>query len=506
MGDALFKRPAGGLLEGSHRSAGLDSGPPPSIGSAYAPGDRIADRYQLIRLLDQGGMGVVWIAHHLALDVHVALKLVRPDAGSEQAAARLVLEAQAAARLSHPAILRVLDVGKTGAGDPFLVMELLDGEALAEVLDRERRLDAVTAVRTILPIADALAALHERGIVHRDVKPENIFLARCDSGRWQPKLIDFGVAKLEQPVAKRITRKGMAVGTPNYMSPEQLQGQETDPRSDVWALSVVLYETLTGALPFEAEAAVDLLMAMLGNDPTPLAAFGVGDEELWGIVRRGLEPKEKRWPSVRALGKALARWLWAREVAHDVAGVALRQGWLDEDDVRAPARVPAAEPDPFARTTSVSVRPRARAPATKELAPRPSSTPAALTTPARATEPGPGAARSADEGEAGRPRRRFVPGAVAALVTVTGVASVAWLGRAPTVASGTGETPVPVLVAAPPTATPATATASAPSVPAVPAVPAVPSATTSASAIPAPRTRPRSQPAALPRELKDPFR
>src|SRR5580704_16270378 len=202
----------------------------------FAVGDTIDRKYQLVRPLEKGGMGEVWVAHNLALDVQVALKLILPEHGSELADERLLREARAAARLDHPAVVRVFDVGRAAGGEPYLVMELLEGEALAETLGREARIEPIAAVRTLLPIAGALVAMHAKGMVHRDVKPENIFFSRDDAGRTQPKLIDFGVAKLdERSGLRKLTRRGALVGTPDYMSPEQVQGQ-TDARADIWAL------------------------------------------------------------------------------------------------------------------------------------------------------------------------------------------------------------------------------------------------------------------------------
>jgi eukaryotic-like serine/threonine-protein kinase len=291
---------------------------------SYAPGERIAGKYQLIRMLDQGGMGVIWVAHHLGLDVHVALKLVRPEVASPEAAERLVVEAQAAARVRHPAIINVLDVGRTAEGDPFLVMELLDGEALGEILDRERRLDVVTALRIILPITGALEAMHAKGIIHRDVKPDNIFLARDDAGRWQPKLIDFGLARLdEKGRSARITQRGALIGTPVYLSPERLRGEDADPRDDVWALCVVLYGMVTGELPFEGETFRDLFMALVDGVPRSLASHGVNDPALQELLRRGLSPGGKRW-TMGELGMALTRELLSRGATKDIAGLALR--------------------------------------------------------------------------------------------------------------------------------------------------------------------------------------
>jgi serine/threonine protein kinase len=314
---------------------------------AYKPGERIAERYLLLRKLDQGGMGVVWVAHHLGLDIHVALKLVRPEDGSVEAAERLVLEAQAAARLDHPAIVQVLDVGRTAEGDPFLVMELLDGESLADVLERRWTLDVVTAIQVILPIADALGAMHAKGIIHRDVKPENIFLARSDTGRWQPKLIDFGVASLGSPSSSPLTGRGEIVGTPRYLPPERIWGEDSDPRDDVWALCVMLYEMVAGARPFEGKDAAQLILALTLNEPEPLSFHGVDAPELWEILQRGFNQRRARWPSARALGKALAGELWRLGVTQDVSGVSLQANWIDGDGPpRSPRVATARAPEP----------------------------------------------------------------------------------------------------------------------------------------------------------------
>src|SRR5882672_2939756 len=150
--------------------------------SLYGTGDLIADKYRLGRKLGQGGMGEVWLAHNETLDIDVAIKLIRREMATEEMADRLLHEARAAARLGHPAIVRVNDFGKTNRGDPFIVMELLDGEDLAGALAKRGTLNADTAVRTLLPIAHALSVAHNKGIVHRDLKPENIYIAKNDEG------------------------------------------------------------------------------------------------------------------------------------------------------------------------------------------------------------------------------------------------------------------------------------------------------------------------------------
>jgi serine/threonine-protein kinase len=172
---------------------------PPSAPEHYQPplstGAVIDGKYRLERLLGEGGMGAVWRAHHLQLDLPVAIKLLR--AGSEQSASlseRLKIEARAAAQLSHAAIVRVFDVDTAETGEPYIVMELLSGESLSNVLDRGR-LSPVSAVQILLPIAEGLALAHGKGIVHRDLKPHNVFMVD-DADRLQPKLLDFGIAKL----------------------------------------------------------------------------------------------------------------------------------------------------------------------------------------------------------------------------------------------------------------------------------------------------------------------
>ena len=301
---------------------------------AHRAGDCVAEKYRLIRLLDVGGMGAVWVAHHLALDVHVAVKFILPDSGSPEAAARLLQEAQAAARVRHPAIVRVFDVGRTPDDEAYLAMELLEGEALAGALCREQRLEPGAAIRVLLPIAEALDALHRRGIIHRDVKPENIFLARDDAGYWQPKLIDFGLARSTAPDARRITATGAVMGTPVYMSRERLLGEDVDFQEDVWALSVVLYRAITGELPFDGRDPMLLLAALTENRPRSILDYGVGDADLWAILERGFAPRGERWASAWDLGKALAGWLRQNGSPDDVSGVSLRPIWIDADDVR----------------------------------------------------------------------------------------------------------------------------------------------------------------------------
>jgi serine/threonine-protein kinase len=296
----------------------------------YAPDEVIAGKYRLVRVLGEGGMGAVWLAENTTLDVSVAIKLIRHDLANAEMAERLLQEARAAARIGHPSIVRVFDFGETAHGDPFIVMELLEGESLGDVLGQKGRLPAASAVRTLLPVASALAAAHGKGIVHRDLKPDNILLVHAEGDTIVPKLVDFGVAKLRRDEhAKGVTKAGMVVGSPEYMSPEQARGEDDiDERADVWALAVVLYETITGVRPFEADNYNALLRSIVEDEATPTTDFGAGDAELWTIVERGLaKDRAARWQSMREIGAALADWCLGREITTDIAGTALASHW-----------------------------------------------------------------------------------------------------------------------------------------------------------------------------------
>src|SRR5688572_19632520 len=185
---------------------------------SYVPGDVILGKYTLESLLGEGGMGSVWRARNTALDAPVAIKLIRADLNRDTLGVRLLQEARAAAKLGHPAIVRVFDVGQTERGDPFIVMELLEGHSFGSVLT-QGRVPPIQAVQTLLPIADALARAHAKGIVHRDLKPDNVFLV-TDDERVQPKLVDFGIVKVEQrDGGSHLTQVGTVLGSPEYMSP-----------------------------------------------------------------------------------------------------------------------------------------------------------------------------------------------------------------------------------------------------------------------------------------------
>jgi eukaryotic-like serine/threonine-protein kinase len=226
-------------------------------------GRRLGGRYRMGALLAVGGMGEVWAARDLLLDRTVAVKVLgRALAGDGRAAERLRREARAAGRLEHPNIARVLDLGEHD-GRPYLVMELLEGESLAARIDRAGPMPPAEAARIVAAVADALEAAHQAGVVHRDVKPGNVFL--CSAG--VVKVLDFGIASAAGDAA---LTTGDLIGTAAYLAPERALGQRATPAADVYALGVVLYELLAGHRPFQAGSEVELAMAHVNADPPSL--------------------------------------------------------------------------------------------------------------------------------------------------------------------------------------------------------------------------------------------
>ena len=285
----------------------------------------LAGKYRLELQLGEGGMAVVWSAYHLELEIPVAIKLLRGH--DPRLAQRLKLEARAAARLAHPAIVRVLDVATTDYGDPFIVMEQLTGETLGDVLARGN-VSAARVVQLLLPIAEGLALAHDHGVVHRDLKPENVLLA-TDGEQLQPKLLDFGIAKLAGRVpATRLTQNGTTLGSPSYMSPEQARGDEVDHLSDIWSFCVLLYKAIGGKAPFRGATPRDTLDAILERDPAPLPVGAGVDDHLARIVLSGLNKDPAARPaSMRLLGQQLARWLLLHGVSVDACGTPLTSKW-----------------------------------------------------------------------------------------------------------------------------------------------------------------------------------
>jgi serine/threonine-protein kinase len=261
-------------------------------------GQVVADKYRLVRLLGQGGMGAVYEAVNTWTTRRVALKFLRAELTAEPGAvARFTQEAKTATAIAHPSIVEVLDMGRDPTdGSLYIVQEFLDGGDLRHFLQGSGgRLPPDEALDIAIPVMGALVAAHGRGVVHRDVKPENIFLLQNTSGRPLPKLIDFGISKvLGSPGAQGMeTATGAAMGTPRYMAPEQLRGEKSiDGRADVWAMGVVLYEMLGGRRPYDGGSVFELASQMMTRRPPPLHELcpGLVAEDLAMVIQTAITP------------------------------------------------------------------------------------------------------------------------------------------------------------------------------------------------------------------------
>lgn len=252
----------------------LESSDPPAMATSGDPlvGTTLDGRYRILRVIGEGGMGVVYEALHVLIEKHVAIKVLRDTfTGRADVVERFRQEAKSASKIGHPNIVDVSDFGETPSGQSYIVMEMLIGEDLADVLARERALAPARAVRIAYQIARALHATHKKGIVHRDLKPENIYLVERDGAQDVVKIVDFGVAKMndvEVRPGRRLTRTGMLFGTPEYMSPEQALGKPFDHRVDIYALGAILFELVAGRVPFTGENFMEIL-AHHGHTPLP---------------------------------------------------------------------------------------------------------------------------------------------------------------------------------------------------------------------------------------------
>ncbi|HEX8952826.1 MAG TPA: protein kinase, partial [Polyangia bacterium] len=234
-------------------------------------GTTLVGKYHITELIGVGAMGRVYRADHLQLDAQVAVKLLNPDVAAEpQTVKRFQTEARAASRLRHPNTIQVYDFGQSDSGILFLVMELLRGRNLAQIIADEPPLSPPRLVDLLGQALAALDEAHAAGVVHRDFKPENIFVETLRTGKEHVKVLDFGIAKLRGEADANLTSRGAVCGTPDYMSPEQIRGEELDARSDVYAAGVVLYEAMTGTRPFASDGPlIDVLMSHLNHLPQP---------------------------------------------------------------------------------------------------------------------------------------------------------------------------------------------------------------------------------------------
>ncbi len=337
-------------------------------GSDLELGQVVVGKYRLLDVLGEGGMGIVYLAEHELIEKSVALKVLRREySGKPELVQRFKQEAISASRIKHPNVLDVFDFGQLENGCFFLAMEYLQGHDLAAELASNTTVEPVRAVRLALQMCRALGAAHARGVVHRDMKPENIFLHTTEDGDEIVKIVDFGIAqlrgredkKIEEMPRRRLTRTGVIFGTPEYMSPEQAAGRAADLRVDVYAMGVILYEMFTGAVPFTGESFMAVLSAHLTNPVTPLRTWVPdlaisSDLEAAVMVALSKNPDE-RYQSMSEFGQALHHTPEGRLAAPLAALLPIPK--VTHNTFR-PARGPATSTSPQFATSAPNSSPR----------------------------------------------------------------------------------------------------------------------------------------------------
>ncbi len=280
----------------------------PILTASERVGTDVAGRYRLEKILGEGGFSSVFLGKHLVTGRLVALKLLHAHlVQTEQVSQRFLQEAQMMAKIRHPGIVEVLDAGREPDGTVFLALELLEGEGLDAVLSRTTRLSRDETVHIGAEVLDALEAAHGHGIVHRDIKPANIFLAKEPGGPTRSKVLDFGIAQAAEQGGSKLTHQGVILGTPEYMSPEQGRGGAITPAADIWSLGIVLFECLTGVVPWTAENPAAVLHAVQ-NEVLPEMRSLAADIPLpiASVIRRALSKKPSdRFASAAEMRTAL---------------------------------------------------------------------------------------------------------------------------------------------------------------------------------------------------------
>jgi eukaryotic-like serine/threonine-protein kinase len=279
---------------------------------AFRGGEVLAGKYRVEKVIGQGGMGLVLLAEHLVLNQKVAIKLLHESGlGHTAVVGRFMREARAAVRLRSEHVARVIDVGALDDGRPFIVMEYLEGQDLGDVIDKGPRIPIVSAIDYVLQACEAIAEAHAAGIIHRDLKPKNLFLTHAVHGKPLVKVLDFGISKIDpahSPHEMQLTKTSEVIGSPSYMSPEQLRSsRNVDTRTDIWALGVILYELLSGRVPFSADTMTELVVVIV-TEREPILQQLRPDipDALAAIVSRCLEKHpEHRFQNVLELAQAL---------------------------------------------------------------------------------------------------------------------------------------------------------------------------------------------------------
>jgi len=331
-----------------------------TLGAPVRPGEILAGKYRIDRVLGAGGMGVVVAATHLELNDRVAVKFLLPHAlVNEEATRRFVREARAAVRIKSEHVARVIDVGRLENGAPYMVMEYLEGHDLSRHYSPEP-LPVDVAVDYVLQACDAMAEAHVAGIIHRDLKPANLFRTERADGSAVVKVLDFGISKVADPSISdaALTRTSTAMGSPLYMSPEQLRSaKDVDVRADIWSMGAILYELLGAQTPFTGESYPELCAEILGNPPRSLAQVRPDlPEGLEAVVLRCLEKNpDARFQNVAELANALLPYApeHARPHAERARRVLARAGMSSIPDIE--DRPPGASAPPPAPSPNTSV-------------------------------------------------------------------------------------------------------------------------------------------------------
>src|SRR6478672_1883307 len=288
----------------------------PADGTALRPKDSdslvgrvLADRYHILKRIGEGGMGRVYLGEHVKMNRQCALKVMSPALVNDaESASRFAREASSAARIIHPNVAAVFDYGES-EGLIYLVMEFVDGQPLSRILAREAPLSVERALDLARQIADGLGAAHELGIVHRDLKPDNILVSRSRSGREVAKVVDFGIAKaMQEGAGEALTRTGLVIGTPEFMSPEQLLGDPIDARSDLYALGCIMHLMLTAAPAFDAPTREQMIKRRLSENPPHAQALdpGIPDAIDRVISRLLARTPDDRYSSAAEVREALS--------------------------------------------------------------------------------------------------------------------------------------------------------------------------------------------------------
>jgi serine/threonine protein kinase len=320
-------------------------------------GQVIDGKYRITRLIGTGGMGAVYEGENVLIRRRIAIKVLHADSSTNaEVIRRFEREAQAAGEIGNDHILEVIDLGSLENGDRYMVMEYLDGETLAERIARYGHLTPHQVAPIARQFLTALISAHAAGIIHRDLKPENIFILRSKAGRTDfVKLIDFGISKFSRPFKEgehRMTRANAVLGTPCYMSPEQARGaSETDVRSDIYSCGVMLYEAVSGRLPFEGDSFNDLMFKIALSEPPPLlSVIPTLDPEFCAIIARAIaRDPSARFESAQEFADSIDDWM-IKNASTDGLSQARPSGSFSEKQRISAGLATMAAPDPFAAT------------------------------------------------------------------------------------------------------------------------------------------------------------